>query len=645
MVGKPYSIELDQFQHSLNWAFKQDISVLQQLLLSWAAKSVSIVGSGGSHSVAYLMSELRKLAHQTPTSYETPLEYISHAKYTSLTRSILLSAEGKNADIIAAAKTAQEYDAECVAITLTTDNPLAVLGSTEGSVKLIPFQMDWGKDGYLATNTQVATSFLFYKALFDSKEAETLLRDFLSETQLNNYRYTWLNSGIFTRLLRQQPILVLHDALTKSFAIDFESKASEAALASVQICDYRQFAHGRHLQLASLANAPVIVSIYSESSTSLYEATTKLIPENIQKFSFKVSGVKPQHVIFNSLLMASYAIEALALSINVDPGQPEVPEFGRRLHKLSYLKSILPQSHSNVVDVAAKRKSDLSVLTDQPPAVFVESANDFCKELSKATIKAIVSDFDGTLCNTESRYIGMCPRVGEELSRLLNEGIRLIIASGRGDSLRKCLLDAIDKSFHEKVLVGYYGGSVILPLSIDPATPSPNPEFHELLNWLGETYTDFTDPLVKYAKGGQFTIRTNSSRVSTHLASALRAWVVENKKVGWRVFSSGHSLDVLDNDTSKRNVLRHIHDLYNLDLTSEILRLGDSGHEDGNDYELLSNGLSLSSDRISSSLATCWNFAPKGNRQANATLYYLKRLVPGPEGHRFIDFTNSPLSE
>ncbi len=70
---------------------------------------------------------------------------------------------------------------------------------------------------------------------------------------------------------------------------------------------------------------------------------------------------------------------------------------------------------------------------------------------------------------------------------------------------------------------------------------------------------------------------------------------------------------------------------------TEILRIGDAGQIGGNDFELLRDSCSLSADRVSDSLSCCWNFAPSGVRQVDATFFYLK-LITVENGQAKINF-------
>ena len=57
---------------------------------------------------------------------------------------------------------------------------------------------------------------------------------------------------------------------------------------------------------------------------------------------------------------------------------------------------------------------------------------------------------------------------------------------------------------------------------------------------------------------------------------------------------------------------------------TNILAIGDQGQYGGNDFEMLNIPQSLSVDKVSSSLQTCWNLSPAGLSGANATLALLR---------------------
>lgn len=634
-MGKPYSEELDAFADTYQWAAKQDVARLGHFLNRWSGDYAVVVGSGGSYSAAFAVALFRELAHHSPTTAVTPLEFVALLGRLS-PRALLLSAEGKNRDILSAASAAEVADLASAALTLTQSNSLLDLARGNDAVRAFSFPMDWVKDGYLATNSLLATVLLLYRALFGDHDFHNLA-PLLARDRLNSRRDT------FSRLpglddAKRNGLLVVYSAKAKAFAVDLESKLTESALAMVQVTDLRQFAHGRHLQLALRSPPPLTLVVSSPDERALAAATVRLLPDLERCWELELEGGSDQDIAVAGLLDAMLLTEALAKGALHDPGQPPVPDFGRAIHAIDPA-DLLPFDHvpASQLELAANRKLSVGV----HPVIggrleVLDAAAAFARRLASSRIKAVVCDFDGTLCRAENRFEGMDPGHVEQVSSLIRQGLKFAIATGRGDSLHDTLRASFDPALHGAITVGYYSGSVIGCLDEDFSQPAANPDFRELWNWLrASAYGHLCRPLDDLARGGQFSMRLKSSQQCLRLQAAIRNWLEDTGRAEWRVFCSGHSIDVLDGATSKCVVVDHMAKLLGIDSMSEVLRLGDAGHENGNDFELLRDGLSLSCERVSFALDSCWNFGAAGNNQAEVAMAYLRGLVPSEGGFRF----------
>ena len=625
-MGKPYSDELDGFARTFQWVGQQPVDQLRRFLSRWSGDHVAVVGSGGSYSAAFVVALFRELVHHSPTSAVTPLEFDAMLRRLS-PHALLLSAEGKNRDVLAAAHAAQAADLSSAALVLTTSNPLLEFAAAHTSLRAFAFQMDWGKDGYLATNSLLATSMLAYRAFFGHNDFMAQLGPLFHPGRLAARRDHFRSWTGLERACRSG-VLVLFSAQAKPFAVDLESKFAEAALAHVQLADLRQFAHGRHLQLA--AHSPMaVVLVTSAEEAPLAAATAQLLPPTVQQWAIELDGQREQDTAIAGLIDAMFVTDAFAQAAGFDPGQPEVPEFGRAIHAIdsaSVLQS-LPKVQSRL-ELAARRKEAPQGRRERAakPSV-VAAAADYADTLTRAGVKAIVCDFDGTLCRAENRFDPMAVEHAEQVSSLLRQGMVLAIATGRGNSLYDDLRNRFAPELHSAITVGYYSGSLIARLDEPFEQPPANAAFQDLWDWLQKSvYHQHCKPLSDLARGGQLSIRLDSARECSRLLAAVQHWLERNGLRGWRAFSSGHSIDILDADTSKRKVVAHVASQCQIDPNTEILRLGDAGHEGGNDYELLSEGLSLSCERVSVDLATCWNFGASGSNQVDVTSTYLRGL-------------------
>ena len=116
---------------------------------------------------------------------------------------------------------------------------------------------------------------------------------------------------------------------------------------------------------------------------------------------------------------------------------------------------------------------------------------------------------------------------------------------------------------------------------------------------------------------------TERDRAKEHIVE----WIRDTGAIAWRVFASGHSIDVLTEVAHKGLVIDEVSRWAGADPLTEILRLGDAGEAGGNDYELLREGLSLSVDTCSGVPHTCWNLLPLDRMGVVGTAHYLRSLV------------------
>jgi hypothetical protein len=93
-----------------------------------------------------------------------------------------------------------------------------------------------------------------------------------------------------------------------------------------------------------------------------------------------------------------------------------------------------------------------------------------------------------------------------------------------------------------------------------------------------------------------------------------------------KLVRSSHTLDFLAPSVSKLSLVKTIA-LATGNSETPILCIGDKGEWPGNDFELLSWEYSLSVDEISPDPESCWNLAPFGHRNVQATMDYLKAMV------------------
>jgi hypothetical protein len=145
-----------------------------------------------------------------------------------------------------------------------SESRVAAIAARNRLIDFVAFELPAGRDGFLATNSLIAFCVLMGRAYCEvagqkpnlPKEFGGLLRD------KRLLRRTDVRDSQLLPVLSRQTVVVLHGPSTVAAAVDLESKFTEAALGQVQVCDYRQFAHGLHHWLAKRPNEIATSSSY-----------------------------------------------------------------------------------------------------------------------------------------------------------------------------------------------------------------------------------------------------------------------------------------------------------------------------------------------------------------------------------------------
>lgn len=603
-MGKAFASELTALENTLAWALSSDVKALEAFVAGVADRPLVAIGSGGSSTACHLTALLHRARHRRPALFTTPLDILSIPAGLHHAGVILASASGRNKDVLAALEACIAEEAPAVAVvTLRTQNPLRDAAAAYARARVFASDAPTGKDGYLATNSLVATCAL-------------LARAYGFEISLPKMRRKEIDGSVFED---RHMVQVLHGGWGAPIATDLESKLNESALAAAQLADYRNFGHGRHLWLAKRAAETVVVALVTPGTAAIAESTLKLFPKSIPVVRVETTFEGPTGTI-DLLLQAFHLIDRLGETRKQDPGRPHVPEFGRKLYRLT------PPRVRPTIPAPIQRKLWASPEVADDGKAFQEGLDRFLAYARKVKIGAVALDYDGTLCTKDGRFDGLREDVVAECSRLLKAGVHLGIATGRGKSVRQELQKALDRKLWPLVYIGYYNGTDIGPLGDDslPKTDEPRDAVlkraHSLLTddvWLTTTAKITPRPQ-------QITVEPAGATRPDALAAHIMARLAPLDGEGVRIVVSSHSLDLLGPRPGKGSLVFWLREQIGDDR--EVLCIGDRGAWPGNDYSLLAEPLSLSVDEVSSLSDTCWNLAPRGVSGPDATLLYLHAL-------------------
>lgn len=637
-----YDLELALLAATYKRAIAGDVESIRTAIAGASESSIIGVGSGGSFTVASLLCNLHESYTGRVSRPATSLELICNPTLASASPVFLISAEGQNPDILEALRRARWHSARPLhVITNRLAGPLVECARELGEVTTHVFEME-EKDGYLSTGSLLANAVIVARAYAElDRDPDTLPASIEGLALQSSTVEQWLlNATDFvSAAVARRNVIIVYSPLLRPVAADLESKLSEAALLHCQLADLRSFAHGRHLWLANRPNDCAVLAIIEPKLHSLWESMRKLIPEGIPSFVLPLAGAKPKDLLAG-LVAEMHLISAIARQTGSDPGHPQVPTFGRNLYYLDLPNLIeRPQEPSNGAE-----NSKLAVLGARWPMArsigpMRRALTTYREALLRQRFRAIVFDYDGTLCPSQRTEAAPPQSILDELQRLVEANVVVGIASGRGNSVPEQLQVGLPEHIWSKIWLGLYSGGWITAIGAEPATPPQTSEFLSHVTRIVNRLQQLGVPIavIRTNHPFQVSVRFQEGRQTEDLwfvvADALR-------QAGLGVATlerSKHSVDVLAPGVNKSRLVAHIVREFKVD-PYEVLTMGDQGAWPGNDCSLLEHRFSLSVDVPSRRLDRGWKLAPPHKRDIDATLWYLGRIQTMNDGSFAFDF-------
>jgi hydroxymethylpyrimidine pyrophosphatase-like HAD family hydrolase len=508
---------------------------------------------------------------------------------------------------------------------MSANSPLAKLAEKNSISYNFEFSNPAGKDGFLATNSLIGFFAVLYKTfntLGCSLSPIIFDDNFLARLDL-----------FINKVTPDFTFTVLYGGWGQPVAVDIESKLAEAALADVLLSDYRNFGHGRHHWFDKRAGSAAIVAIISPEEEKLAYKTLSLLPTNIPVLVIDSKACDASCSI-ELLIKSFYFISRLGQIQGIDPGRPGVPEFGSKLYHLNYQKFYSPTNKSVTENakIAIARKADVpsfDSLNQKDKAFWLNAYNEFISKLKSVEFGAIVFDYDGTLCSSANRYIGIDDETAKYLNSFLKQGIIIGIATGRGKSVRENLQKVIPRKYWSQVIIGYYNCGDFGLLSennLPNKDLTHNPTLVFIFNELKQR--KFVCEIVPELKPHQIVIEIKDKSEWNKVRISIIQFIISLNQSNIQILESSHSMDIIDQTvTNKQNIIeRCLKKVSGEKKATKCLCIGDKGKWPGNDYQLLSTSFSLSVDEVSAISDSCWNLSEPGVKNISATLYYLSAL-------------------
>lgn len=638
-MGKPYEGELESLSRTYGWALEAEVDSLAAAVRSYSSAPLIVVGSGGSLTAAHFACYLHSLFTGKLARAMTPYELACSPVHLGELNVLLLTAGGSNPDILGCFKSAVSRSPKHLSVICTRlQTPLASLVAGASGVSLHEFGLPTVKDGFLATNSLLATCVLLARAYHQQYSGHVPLPpgfEGLAHPGRDESAFRSDLSRACRPLWDRSTLVVLHGQVAQAGAADLESKFTEAALGQVQLADYRNFAHGRHHWLAKHGATTGMISLASQQDLPVAKKTLAQLPKDIPVAHFDVAdGVNGS---LQAIVLSLHIAGSAGLARGIDPGRPGVPLFGRRLYHLNGGYGGKPAHNVPGPEAAAvSRKAGASptTLAAQGRLTFWREAYaTFLEGLQGKEYGAVVFDYDGTLCDAAVRYDGPGSDITARLVDLLGAGVLVGVATGRGKSVRKDLRARIkDPALRSRVLIGYHNGAEIGDLGDDAQPPIPR-GLDESLGEIGAMLSSDARlaDLAKIEAGHrQLTLEFKDYAAAEEVWESVQQALSRCQVPGVSALRSSHSVDILAPGVTKRHVVEEIRRMVGEgSAPAPVLAIGDRGRWPGNDFALLQEPYSLSVDEVSADPSTCWNLARPENRCATALLEYFQAMRLG----------------
>lgn len=623
-MGKPFNSELEKLQDTIRWAERQDVTELRSFFSVNAGTPMICIGSGGSFSAASYAAMLYKqmcglAVPMTPLAFDTSSDAIIQDS-----KLLFFSASGRNKDFLIAFQRGLEVGrGDMAGVCLRESSKLdAIIEKCNPDFKKHTFPIPTVKDGFLATNSLVAFFVLMYRCFFDAKPSKHIG---------NGIGYALNHSFDFSKI---DNFIVLHSNLSEPVAVDLESKFSEAALGSVLMADYRNFGHGRHQWFDKKGDNSCIVALINDNDRELAEKTLGKMPEDVHMVRIE-SGLKTPLATIDLLLKSFQFVSAIGTQRGIDPGRPGVPDYGTELYHLNFAKLIKDESIAQPPkDLAISRKLRLgskALIPDQEYKAYSKAYDAFIERLGNKVFDLLALDYDGTICNVDrnARWKeALEESIARQINKLLEMGIRIAVMTGRGDSMHELLRNSINKEYWSQVYLGCYNGAVIVRLTddtsaIEDVKEAPMDAQLTLLEKELNRYHFKPGRVKKYST--QLSLSCDDKQKACEICNEI---ILNNHLDRLHIWSSSHSLDIVVSTKASKTAVKEI--------SEHVLVIGDRGDYEGNDFEMLSLPYSLSVDKVSRNLYSCWNLAPRDLRGLDVIKYYLRRIKATKNGFKIM---------
>ena len=606
--ARVFSTKLDEITGTVQRICLNESITLAEALRKGGGRLTYAIGSGGSAVACEFLSRCRNSLGYALTVVVTPEAFALDLGDLRHNDVWIFSAGGRNADAHAAFASAVARKAKAIHIvTSNANSDLTIQAAEHHAVTIHVVDVSGRKDGFLATHSLVGVVVAIFIAsdrASPSPRGQEAVDEILALAQL---QFSPAVRSEIARALSEfglaDCLILIADPRLAAAATLLDTSLWEAAICPVQTTDFRNFAHGRHVWPVRHGERSFIISLTGNETRGSWANLLENLPSiRFASLDYQDCGrFQALKAIFDGFAI----IEALGRYTGVDPAKPgpgptaaNIYDAKTLLHEIQ--RRTAPAMHKQIEQY---RRDDPKGRVNDWPVL----AGQFQSRLASVDFSALVLDFDGTVIPASDPFASPGPEIIEELVRLLDHGLTLSFATGRGGSLGCALRAALPRGYWDSILIGYYNGSYLRPLSvdIDNQLPSMHPAIEQIHDLLAKRADLFHDFRVKNSRVQLSVEQADLIEPQTFIREFQRTRFGGSNEL--RLVDTGRTLDIVLSSACKTRVLDEL--LSRREGTNPaILCIGDSGGRLGNDHLLLGQAFGVSVGHVCDRPDACWSF-------------------------------------
>lgn len=311
----------EQFEQTLKAVVNFDTKSFTEFLRRDFLRPLFITGSGGQASSSY--AALLYQAAGGFAQFITPYSMNSVSDETLAQSKVLLSSfSGHNADIQYIGNRCHNIVPQHTGLLCHNNDPGTnkVLGKVStDNLFYYPISQEIAPKGFV--NSSILTATIIYKAFTGSLTPEEF-------DVTRSFSYS-LNHGADAPLPLQdvRHFCVLHGSWSQPVAIDIETRFVESGMASVQLCDYRNYCHGRfiftsnHIGAKNTPRDMALVLLVTPREKAYVERLHDLLPDSVPVITLESDKDDPRATL--ELFMQGIRLfDEVGAAHNIDPCNP-----------------------------------------------------------------------------------------------------------------------------------------------------------------------------------------------------------------------------------------------------------------------------------------------------------------------------------